>query len=429
LSVSTGRIGLWSTPITSAREFSGSSATEKRDLREGMPVWLVAPGLGVACTPLTGSMKVDVVVAGAGITGALVALATSEKGLSTLVIDRRPPARGSTAASTALLQWEIDTPLIRLADKIGLARAGAAWRRSFSAVQALASLVHRHEIDCRFTPRQALYLPGNELDPAALLEEGRMRTSIGLPSLALSALELKARTGIDRPCALLSSQVADVDPVLMAEGVLAEARRAGCRIHAPCELAEVVPRLDKVEMGTRDGFEIEAKHLVFATGYELADGVPVHGHRRTSTWALATPPQHEALWAKRDLIWEAATPYLYVRTTADGRVVVGGEDEDFDNEETRDALLPAKTAALQEKLKALLPQIDVTADYAWAGTFGESDTGLPSIGRVPGMPNCHAVLGYGGNGITFGMIAAQVIAAQLLGESDADTELFAFSER
>lgn len=357
-----------------------------------------------------------------------MALATSTQGLSTLVIDRRPPARGSTAASTALLQWEIDTPLIRLAERMGFERASAAWQHSFKAVQALGELVHRHGIACDFAPRQALYLPGNELDPAQLLEEGRMRASIGLPSIALSAGELKARAGIDRACALLSNQVADVDPVLLAEGVLINARRAGCRVHAPCELAEVVPGLDKVAMGTRDGFEIEAKHLVFATGYELAHGIPARGHRRTSTWALATPPQPQALWSRRDLIWEAATPYLYIRTTADGRVVAGGEDEDFDNEETRDALLPDKTKALQDKLKALFPQLDVTADYAWAGTFGESDTGLPSIGPIPGMANCHAVLGYGGNGFTFGMIAAQVIAARLLGKAGPDAELFAFSD-
>ena len=60
----------------------------------------------------------------------------------------------------------------------------------------------------------------------------------------------------------------------------------------------------------------------------------------------------------------------------------------------------------------LLPRIDVSADYAWAGTFGESETGLPSIGPMPGMPNCHAVLGYGGNGLTFGMVAAQLIATR-----------------
>ena len=66
------------------------------------------------------------------------------------------------------------------------------------------------------------------------------------------------------------------------------------------------------------------------------------------------------------------------------------------------------------------------ADFAWAGTFGESENGLPSIGPVPDMPNCYAVLGYGGNGITFGVLAAQIIAQQLCGQPDPDEALFAF---
>jgi hypothetical protein len=38
---------------------------------------------------------------------------------SIAVIDRRGPIRGSTLASTAMLQWELDLPLIALADQIG----------------------------------------------------------------------------------------------------------------------------------------------------------------------------------------------------------------------------------------------------------------------------------------------------------------------
>ena len=179
-------------------------------------------------------------------------------------------------------------------------------------------------------------------------------------------------------------------------------------------------------MFTSDGVELEAKALVFATGYELADGVSAAGHRRTSTWAFATPPQPQAIWDSGALIWEASNPYLYIRTTGDGRVLVGGEDENIDDEAARDALLPTKIEALQKKTKALLPWIDATADFAWAGTFGESENGLPSIGAVPGMPNCYAVLGYGGNGITFGAIAAQMIVERLCGRPDPDEELFAF---
>jgi glycine/D-amino acid oxidase-like deaminating enzyme len=70
--------------------------------------------------------------------------------------------------------------------------------------------------------------------------------------------------------------------------------------------------------------------------------------------------------------------------------------------------------------------VDVTADYAWAGCFGQSDTGLPLIGALPGRPHCYAVLGYGGNGITFSAIAAQIIQRELAGHKDPDAKLFAF---
>ena len=51
---------------------------------------------------------------------------------------------------------------------------------------------------------------------------------------------------------------------------------------------------------------------------------------------------------------------------------------------------------------------------------------LPTIGAVPGMPNCYAVLGYGGNGITFAMAAAEILSAELCGERHPDGDLFAF---
>jgi glycine/D-amino acid oxidase-like deaminating enzyme len=179
-------------------------------------------------------------------------------------------------------------------------------------------------------------------------------------------------------------------------------------------------------MATADGIEIEAKALVFATGYELADGVPRSGHRLASTWSFATAPQPNRLWGNGELIWEASDPYLYIRTTMDGRVVVGGEDESIVDEAARDALLPTKVEALQAKAKALFPQLDVNADYAWTGTFGESETGLPSVGAVPGMANCYAVLGYGGNGLTFSMMARQILMALLSNDCDSDADLFAF---
>ena len=154
--------------------------------------------------------------------------------------------------------------------------------------------------------------------------------------------------------------------------------------------------------------------------------MPQRRHQVISTWAIATRPQPRKLWPEDCFIWEAADPYLYLRSTPDGRVICGGEDEEFSDDEARDALIPKKAAAIARKLGRLLPQLDTTPEFAWAGAFGSTATGLPSIGAVPGMPNCHAVLGFGGNGITYARIAADVIAGALSGRPDPDADLYAF---
>lgn len=401
------------------------SATRHRDLRTGRSPWCAQNAQAVPAQRLLAPLRADIVVVGAGITGALVAQALSATGRSVVVLDHRSPAHGSTAASTALLQFEIDTPLIHLIDTVGFERARKAWLWSQRAVEDLGTLVRQHNIACAFRPRRALYLAGDVLTAGDLAEEGRQRRAIGLPSAFVNAASLQALAGINREAALISDGAADVDPVQLTVGLLARARAQGCRIFSHTQLAEVVPGTRVVEMVTADGVELAASALVFATGYELADGIPTKGHAITSTWAFATRPQPQAIWGNGELIWEASDPYLYIRTTADGRVMVGGEDEPFDDANERDNLLVKKVQALQAKTSRLLPQVDLTAEYAWSGAFGASENGLPSIGAVPGMPNCYAVLGFGGNGLTFGMVASQIVTSLLSGRHDADAELFA----
>jgi glycine/D-amino acid oxidase-like deaminating enzyme len=177
---------------------------------------------------------------------------------------------------------------------------------------------------------------------------------------------------------------------------------------------------------TDGGVTVRVKSVILATGYELSKLLHPKGYKVISTWVLATPPQKANLWQSRCLIWEAADPYLYIRTTVDNRVVVGGEDEEFSDEARRGQALPAKIKRLQSKLATLLPRLDTTAEFSWTGAFGDSTTGLPAIGEVPGAKGCYAVMGFGGNGITFSVIAAQMLQRAVLGLPDPDTDLFAF---
>jgi glycine/D-amino acid oxidase-like deaminating enzyme len=208
--------------------------------------------------------------------------------------------------------------------------------------------------------------------------------------------------------------------------LLRAASDAGTTIYAPVDIADIDAKRSRVLATTTNGWKVRAKHLVLATGYEFPKQVPQRGHQIASTWAIATAPQPRRLWPSQCMIWQAADPYLYVRTTPDGRVICGGEDEGFADAERRDALIARKTKTLERKLGRLLPGIDSTAAFAWAGSFGQTGTGLPTIGRVPGMPNCWAALGYGGNGTTYSRIAADIICGALSGRPDVDADLYGF---
>jgi choline dehydrogenase-like flavoprotein len=92
---------------------------QKSDLRTGRTYWQSRPCPRIPVAPLRADRTTEVIVIGAGITGAMAAEALTAAGLRVTLLDRRGPLQGATAATTALLQYEIDTPLTALQTQIG----------------------------------------------------------------------------------------------------------------------------------------------------------------------------------------------------------------------------------------------------------------------------------------------------------------------
>nr|WP_210315027.1 FAD-dependent oxidoreductase [Aminobacter aganoensis] len=401
--------------------------TRKLDLRTGRPVWYAYRAPTVPTGRLTRDIKADVAIVGMGISGAMVAEALTDAGMSVACIDRRGPLLGSTSATTALVQYEIDKPLSKLVPGIGKDRAERAWRRSRLAVTNLMARIDELGIRCNVETRQSLYLAGDVLDASGLRAEVEARRLAGIHATYLPKAELRERFGIARDSAILSHGNLALDPRKLTAGLLLTAGQRKARFYAPAEATGIASSRDEVTVATRGGPTITVSHAVLATGYELVPGFPqVPDHQVISTWAIATQPQKRMLWPDAALIWEASDPYLYLRATTDGRVICGGEDEDFTDEARRDALIAEKSDRIAAKLKRLLPRLDTAPEFAWTGSFGTTATGLPYIGTLPRLPRVHAVMGYGGNGITYSRIAAEIVRAALCGNRDSDADLFGF---
>lgn len=398
--------------------------TRKRDLRSGRSLWADSAFLGVPVRPLKQAISVDVAIVGAGISGALMAHELS-RDHEVAVLDRRPPMMGSTVASTALLQWEIDLPLTALAKKIGQADARRAYLRSRRAVDDLGRIVADEQIRCGFQDRKALYLAGDAYGRRALEAEAEARAAIGLDSRFLTGAELGDQFGVERTGAILSGGSASADPAQLAAGLLRRAAGRGARIYSPVKVMQAASDPDGVTLLTDEGPAVRASAVVFSCGYERPEGVSAPDSDVISTWAVASKPGAKLPpWMRETLVWEGADPYLYMRTSRDGRLIVGGEDEASATAHADPALMREKRDRILAKVKQLLPKVEVEVDYVWAGAFGESATGLPHIAPVEGVDHAWAVMGFGGNGITYSVIASQVVAAALRGGKDPDADLY-----
>jgi glycine/D-amino acid oxidase-like deaminating enzyme len=393
----------------------GIDETEQADLRGGRSPWFNVDARP-ACREIGENIKCDALIVGAGITGSLVAERLTRQDLDVVIVDRELPGRGSTAASTSMLLWEIDRSLTQLTDAYGFERAMRAYRASFDAVAGLKSLVLQLGIVCDLRDKDSLYLAAGD-SAGELIEENRLRQRAGLPGDFLDHAMLLDTFKISRAGAIVSPGAADADPMQLARGLLNISVARGARLFDG-EAVTFDSSGRAVGVAMANGREIEARSVILATGYTMPDIVHSTVQSVSSSWAIATKPQPQNVWKDSVLIWENSKDYLYARTTRAGRIIIGGEDSETAIEpNVRDRLIPEKSHILAQRLAALWPIANTEIEFRWSGTFDTTRDGLPLIGPVPGQNGVYAAYGYGGNGITFSFMAAQLVGNLIAGST------------
>lgn len=397
------------------------------DLTGGRPFWPVKNGLVRAYPRLNRSATCDVCIVGAGITGALIAHHLHRAKMKVGVIDSREVGWGSTSASTALLQYENDAEMQELAARYGKADALLAYRESEKAIGSLRKIAGTLR-GVEFQPMQSLYFASRWYHQRRLEKEGALRKANGFSLKVLDREQIADGFGIDSPAALLTKTAAQVDPYRFAHQLLANIQRQGAQVHARTEMKGFEVRRGGVRVQTADGLDIHCKHLVLAAGYENQLWLEQTVASNRSSYAFVSEPMPNELGAlRRTLVWESARPYLYMRTTADQRLLVGGEDDNINIPVRRDARVRQKAETLVKRVEKLLPHLKVKVAFAWAGTFAETDDGLPFFGthRQHGS-RVHFAMAYGGNGITYSLIGAELLRDSLQGKRHPCAALFSF---
>lgn len=380
------------------------------DIRSNEPFWLVKNGLLYTYPSLRDHLSCDILIVGSGITGALMAHSFVEKGYDTVLIDKREIANGSSSATTSMLQYEIDVPLNELIGMIGEQGAVASYKACRDSIDRLQQLVKDVDSPCGFEQKDSLYFASKSKDVKWLKKEFDARKRAGFKVQWLEKKEIKQKYGLLTEGGVLSSDGGSVDAFCLAHDLLHYNTKRGLRVFDKTELKKVKYEKDKVLAEIATGAAITAGKIVYCTGYETQAMLPERIVNLKSTYAMVSE-KNEALPASISdtLFWNTDAPYLYMRTTADGRLLVGGEDENFRNALKRDALLGRKKDKLVKTVEKFMPGLRFIEDFCWCGTFGETKDGLPYIGAHPKFPNSYFVLGFGGNGITFSVLGMDII--------------------
>ncbi|HTN47361.1 MAG TPA: FAD-dependent oxidoreductase [Flavipsychrobacter sp.] len=396
-------------------------------LRTFEAYFLLKNGLLYSYPMLRHSIETEIVVVGAGITGALISHALMEAGYKTVLVDKRDIGQGSTSATTAMLQYEIDVPLFKLSKMIGEENAARCYAEGIEAIRNLGKLVDQFQIDCGFKSKQSLYVAHHLTARRSLEKEFEIREKNKLGVQWMDAAAVAGSFGITSEGGILSDTAASTDAYRLAHELIHLNCQRGMQVYDQTQITGLEFDTNAVTIRTAGDNVIKAKKAIFCTGFETTQMLKEKIAKIFYTWACVSEEKIVLPGRLHDtLVWDTADPYFYMRSTADGRLLIGGEDSPYSSSVSKQVLKEKKSKLLVKKLQKMMPDVLFEEDFNWGGTFGSTKDGLPYIGASPEYESAYFVLGFGGNGITFSVQGMNIITDLLEGKENELAKLYRF---
>lgn len=343
------------------------------NLKSGKLLWLDTLPSPPEYPQLDEDIRCEVLVIGGGEAGALCSYYLTEKQVDVVLIDRRQIGLGSTSANTGLLQFANDKSLTACMNTFGEADGVRYYKLCEQAIHALEQVTSRLEMNPDFKRRDSLYFASTQEDVPALMKEYLLLKKHGFKVTYMKPEEISQTFSFSKAGAIYSQGDAEINPYKLANALVKESVRNGMRVYQETEIVNQRFDNNQIIFTTKNRRRIIAQKAIIAAGYETQKQFKRNTNTvLESSFAIATQPVQEfSGWHNRCLIWETARPYLYIRTSADNRIIAGGLDEPTMDPTKRDVMLLHKRDLLLAEVQKLFPQIpDLRAEYYWGAVFG-----------------------------------------------------------
>lgn len=382
------------------------------------PYWLQSTPLP-SFPKIHQDLTVDVVVIGGGITGVTAAYLFTREGYKVCLLERGNMGGCDTSRTTAHLSMVTDVRLRDLLSQLGSELATTVWRGGQAAIEEVERATRTESISCEFkrVPGYLVAAAAEDLETerASLLEECQAAQDLGF-----SAELLEQAPIFDRPAVKFENQ-AKFHPVKYLGGLLGIIAGSGSVVAEHSEVTEICA--DPLAVVTGD-HRIRCRYVMVATH------TPLTGQTSLLSSALfqsklflyntyAIGAKLPSGTASEGCFWDTDIPYHYLRVDRKGdfdyAILGGGDHKTGQLPHTESAYLK-----LEDVLKRLLPS--ATVDRRWSGQVIETPDGLPYIGES--APRQFIATGFGGNGMTFGTLAAMMAVDAFHGRANSWSRLF-----
>ncbi len=366
--------------------------------------------------PLTEDVTVDVAVVGGGIAGLSTAAEVAAGGRSVAVLEAGRIAAGVTGNTTAKLSAHHTMIYAHIESAFGPEAARLYAQSQLAALDHVYSTVQKLGIDCDLEQRAAYtYVTApdqvDELEAEALAAEragldASVVTDTGLPFPVAAALRVEGQAQF-HPRRYLLALASNL--ILQGGQIYEQTRVTDLDEGTPCRLR------------TSDGVTVTASDVVVATHYPVFDRAMLFSRlvpRRELVVAGAVPAAEDP-----DGMFVTTEENLRSVRTAplrDGQrlLIVTGEMFRPGSPGVRD-----RVATLAGWARQHFPTVALA--YRWAAQDNDTTDQVPYVGRFhAGAEHTWVATGFGGWGMTSGVMAGRLIAALIDGQEPPWTGLY-----
>ncbi len=364
---------------------------------------------------LSGDVRADVAIVGAGYTGLSTALHLAQRGIKTVVIEARHIGFGGAGRNVGLVNAGMWVMPDELPNVLGPVHGDRLLKLLGDAPKAVFELVARYGIDCELQQHGTLHCAVGQTGLDELRQREAQWQARGAPVELLSADETQRRTGSPAYAgALLDRRAGTIQPLAYVRGLAQAAISEGAQIFTTSPVSEVQPAGSQWRVVTATG-SVTADWVVMATDaytqgpWEILRREQVHLPYFNFATTPLPPEIRDRILPGHEGVWDTQEVLSSFRMDRLGRLVFGSVGA------LKGTGAPIHRDWAKRALHRLFPDLkNVQFEAQWYGQIGMTDDNLPRFHAF--ADHVVAISGYNGRGIAPGTVMGRTLAALIAGE-------------